>query len=1509
MTGGLPARLVRDPNTRPLLPSEFPADATLTTRDYVAYVTQDPTWLEASAGDAAKKSVQLQNLIASQRQDQVVALVDYEEARKADERYLARAVDAVMPKWLDTALFHAGDVSLQGIREGAKGVTFGASEVAFGLAEQADKRAMAKKDQAVADLLAQGVGGDMAEFIPPERLTGQSQVALEAQSGAARLTGGAARIVGELVGFGKLARIGSRMGLDAGLRVAAEGAKKAAGRAGGRVAGRVGREVGEALTPDHKTLLMLARGIEGGLTEGLITEGELVGALVAGNNEDAQAIADKMGERFIWGVAGGVAAGGLERAVRAGAPELRAAGRLIPGVRRFAQEPPSIPEARPTPPVEGAELLERPSQVQVELPSESERFFRPEAPGQRAQVPPLVPTPSRVGKRAKLPEQPAEPRPDVLKGEMDPRRGFTGAELPPGPREGTLQRIPPKKGEPPKPTTAEKFLAGELEPPGATRGGTARPRRDLPPGAAQGPPRRVLPEFPEEPGARLRQIVDEAEAERLGLEQPPAPRPGVEGDELSKQLGVSRKLVERPIQTQALEAADEAGESILPRHPTYADLDKESRLAWESAQKKSGAAIPKEAGPQPPKLTLDPADNPNFIVDPVALGRSPKLSERPAKILVPKQEHSFPAGKVEPLEGRPAHLGQEDVSGHAVGIVSPEAQKGMKVMTNLKRWLGKEFSNRRGLREEVFQRDIQRVGAINSGAVKSEAALRRFQAAVRPIYGRKGPNPEQLKAINDARITGDYTNLHADVAEAAKEMFGHLDHLSDMMVAAGMADDTLKAVIRNNRGVYLHRSYRRFQEPNFKPHQDHVDAFLGWLRKENPQASDDQIIGLYNAFMSNPRVKNPWEALGETTLGKKYLDIFQKKHTLPKELRQVWGEVEDPLENFMVSFTKMHESLENHRFISEVREMGLQDGWLIDSKKSLPSSSTFVKVDAKEFADTTFAPLGDLYMDADMADAMIKYGKVQQHSNFVRAFQRANLHSKEMATVFSFMTHARNFLGNLFISAANGHFSPWHLAKTMRTITKWSDPEAIARYTRLQELGVVGDGGRAGELKALLKDLGIQSSGRLKKGILSKVKRYAVDYPRKVYQAEDDFWKMNGFFQEVNRYRKAWKKAGKVFTEAELEEHAAKIIRDTYPTYSMTPEIVKRLRHQPVIAPFATFPAEILRTGKNQIKFLAKELKDPTTRHIGYQRIAGLLAAVGPLYGFQKYFMHRSGVSSEEDAAIRAMGPYWQRNGFRMYMGRNQDTGQPRYWDMSYTTPHQYLIDPIMAFVRTRDEREAVGRLEDAVGQLAAPFVGPSIFTDAMVESFLGEKVELGNLVPIPSVKKRGGKIARAVEEDQLEAWKRTWHLAKEALIPGTAKRAGKSWARNQMGRFIVNEITGFKTNEVDPKRSLFYAGRDFRTGTGYAEGGLGVFTDAKRQFSLGKISKEQFDREKQRALDIHRRMWDELAVQIDAAYRLGVSTREVKEELRKAGVTNETRQLMAIGKYKGPNWRDLNSQ
>ena len=179
-------------------------------------------------------------------------------------------------------------------------------------------------------------------------------------------------------------------------------------------------------------------------------------------------------------------------------------------------------------------------------------------------------------------------------------------------------------------------------------------------------------------------------------------------------------------------------------------------------------------------------------------------------------------------------------------------------------------------------------------------------------------------------------------------------------------------------------------------------------------------------------------------------------------------------------------------------------------------------------------------------------------------------------------------------------------------------------------------------------DENLAESG-LKRGL-----RKAGRIPSEVYGLTDDFGKLTALQAEIKSYKKALN-----LTDDEAFDYAAEIVRNTMPSYTTAIPLVRAVAKTPLFGTYATFPAEILRSNFNIIKYGLRDLKtgiatgNKDLSLIGLRRLSGAAATtLGIDYAFNRNNEDEytgMGVTNESQKGINQLVSDWQKNTSKKY--------------------------------------------------------------------------------------------------------------------------------------------------------------------------------------------------------------------------------------------------------------------
>ncbi len=522
--------------------------------------------------------------------------------------------------------------------------------------------------------------------------------------------------------------------------------------------------------------------------------------------------------------------------------------------------------------------------------------------------------------------------------------------------------------------------------------------------------------------------------------------------------------------------------------------------------------------------------------------------------------------------------------------------------------------------------------------------------------------------------------------------------------------------------------------------------------------------------------------------------------------------------------------------------------------------------------------------------------------------------SQVAKTILAPVTHFRNLFSATGFSAANGIFfeNPAVVGRAFKdAFGKLQLPgragkaEANEAYRELLELGVVNSQVQLGDVKNLLRDVRMGENLNIEKPLESMMKKLTAGTGRKakafmkgaedLYTAEDDLFKIANYAVEMQRLRNAYTKAGRKFTERQLKEEAADIVRNTVPNYAYVSDTVRALRRLP-LGTFMSFPSEILRTTTNIAQRALREIKDPALRNIGIKRLIGLgtVLTIAP-NAIQSGFQGLYNVTNEELQALRQYLPEWSKNSTILPI-RSED-GDLKYIDFSHgnaydvaTRPIQTLINEVQKGI-TDEEQLLPGVLRgmaQAAGELASPFISEAIYTEAALDIITrGGRTKEGR--QLYTEKTPEGEKIKII----------TNHLA-QAMLPFSYQQLNRLYQAatdkpSERGEFfeVPDELLGFagyRAVKVDPVRSMGFKIADYQRGiresralfTGGAEsvlkGGPKTARDVIERFIAANKAKFNTDKEMLR--------------NIKAADILGTDMDAIRNEFRERQLINTFNRL-----------------
>ena len=384
--------------------------------------------------------------------------------------------------------------------------------------------------------------------------------------------------------------------------------------------------------------------------------------------------------------------------------------------------------------------------------------------------------------------------------------------------------------------------------------------------------------------------------------------------------------------------------------------------------------------------------------------------------------------------------------------------------------------------------------------------------------------------------------------------------------------------------------------------------------------------------------------------------VIQTGEELPAVIRELLGETKDLRASVMTTAGSLVTQTSNLRSFREIAKHGLENGYLFTSRAEalaagvtdpLPIGGVPGLGGLQDLATADKGgPIG-LFASREMKNTLEGTGGMLDsllQNSFYQSLIAYKAGVQTGKTVFSPATQTRNFGSAGFFPLSVGHIGGnASVTDAFKIVLDdifgagrvVDESDLIKRISRKIELGVLDENIVASELSAILNDIKagkLQSLGKLTDRVdNSKLFKTAT----RVYAGGDNVWKWYGHefymsqlksafknFNEVKRYMKDFHGVdisnrnifggGAKTLEDGIEEAAAYLLRETYPTYSKVPEFIKAIRKLP-IGNFVSFTSEILRTSFANSAIALKHISsdNPVLREMGYRALSGQAITLG----------------------------------------------------------------------------------------------------------------------------------------------------------------------------------------------------------------------------------------------------------------------------------------------------------
>ena len=370
-----------------------------------------------------------------------------------------------------------------------------------------------------------------------------------------------------------------------------------------------------------------------------------------------------------------------------------------------------------------------------------------------------------------------------------------------------------------------------------------------------------------------------------------------------------------------------------------------------------------------------------------------------------------------------------------------------------------------------------------------------------------------------------------------------------------------------------------------------------------------------------------------------------------------------------------------------------------------------------------------------------------------------------------------------------------------------------------------------------------------------------------------------------------------------LDEAAAWQIRNTYPTYSKVPQVIKDLRKLP-FGNFISFPAEMIRTTYNILSIGAKEATSSNAqlRQMGYRRLLGAFVTLGGAEkGVSTLAQNLTGTTTEQiEAYKRSLSAPWDSRAAILPVNKWKD-GVGKAINFSYFSPYDVISQPFRAAIKTieegklkqRDVGDTMFKLffgEDGpIRKLIDPFVSQSIALEKMSD-VMPSNLLLGGR---GGVTKTGAAVYSETDSDQDKFMKSLGHIFRgvrptfidtgDKLLKGFTGDIKKGGQPVNLQDELLAMLSGIRIINVDVPRTMNYKITEYNRN-------IRSVTTAEKFFSLQNFESrgpETMAEEFKKIQDETYKVNQDFYFILKDAETVGVSERDLRKLLRDRNISS----------------------
>ncbi len=617
----------------------------------------------------------------------------------------------------------------------------------------------------------------------------------------------------------------------------------------------------------------------------------------------------------------------------------------------------------------------------------------------------------------------------------------------------------------------------------------------------------------------------------------------------------------------------------------------------------------------------------------------------------------------------------------------------------------------------------------------------------------------------------------------------------------GLTGNAKIGVNRDRNGFYLSRTFESANNPKYyaeikKALLDKspdpvfltkVENARSYLKKQGVDSADvDSVITnmVYRLSKEDrPLIDKIFSGTAQQGYRPATIKVLRKKQDLDDPVLDLLGQNKSGKQNLATSLIQQNKLIAELKYLKDVEKFARENvGKDVDLKgffPMLPSvKTTFQKGSAPniefgleqvakdsigKFGGDSRQILKDIYTSPEMGRAINQGLELFNNSGKIRSIwvNAASL-AQAKETLLDLPAYALNLIGGTQSLIANGHFlNPIAYKAAVKEIgtlgnqLTLKNPVAVAKLAKLRRLGVIEQDVTGELIKAGASQM--QNAT----GTVSKAYRKTMSKLGSLYGQPDAYLKLVAYESERAALKKIFKegptisnimkersikrKAAKKIYDNDLDERAARYVRETMPTYGDAAPLAREIAKTPLIGNYVLFPSEVIRNTKNILKTSVKDIVEgtktgnPALIAHGARRFAGAGVVAGGWDMVANQNEDAYQITEANKKFVNAVSPEWTKGAKQFYLqpfvkDNNQKNPRiiSRYIGSTSADTFDVLKSPLRLLQAKLMQNGFVSdsEIDDAIGNatkgLAGAYLSPKFLTEALVNVVSGTNLKTG---------------------------------------------------------------------------------------------------------------------------------------------------------------------------------------